>query len=66
MKKKFIEELAKELKVKVGEDAKEVFMDALAEIAVEIALIACSKAMKKKKRSVGISEVKEAINEFYK
>ncbi|MCW1301241.1 MAG: hypothetical protein QW507_02345 [Candidatus Nanoarchaeia archaeon] len=66
MKRKFIEGLAKELKVKISEEAEEVFMDALAEIAVEIALIACSKAAKRKRKSVGLVEMKEAIAEFYR
>jgi len=63
---KFVSQLAKEMKVKLSEDTKEIIVDALEEIAIEISFLACLKAKEKNVKTLRKEHIEAAIKEFYR
>ncbi len=63
---KFVSDLAKEMGIKVSEEAKEVLIDALEEIGLEITFLACLKAKDEKVKTLRAKHMESAIKDFYR
>ncbi|HDN90828.1 MAG TPA: hypothetical protein ENG56_00525 [Candidatus Aenigmarchaeota archaeon] len=63
---KFVSDLAKEMNLKISKGAKDVIIDALEEIALEISFLACLKAKDEGVKTLRREHMESAIKEFYR